>query len=236
MLKALVARWVVRLLLFLLVGAGGYSASHLRGSAEVPRVPAEVATMPGRLAVVKAEAAARVVWHACPSGGPLDVLALDGGKTLVAVAPQPGRYELLAWSASGGEPTDAARCVLVVEGPPAPPAPDAIATALRAAWSNETDPERDRQRRQLAALFRVAASETVRQPHLRTHGDLLATLKQASAALLSDAALPHLRAAIGEQMRRLLPTEPATPLDESARASCAGAFQRIAVAIESLPH
>ncbi|MBX7105362.1 MAG: hypothetical protein K1X57_14860 [Gemmataceae bacterium] len=234
MLKSLLVKWIVRLILLMIAGAGGYSVSRFGTDGAAPSVPTEVTAKPGRLAIIRAESAARIVWHACATPGPLDFLALDGGKTLVAVAPQPGRYELIAWSAHGTEPTEAARCVLKVEAD-VPPAPsDGFTVALQSAWAKETDPDRQRHRRQLAALYRVAASDTVGQPQLRTFGDLFATLKQAAGALIPEAALPAIRSAISDELRRLLPADAAIILDAAARARCAEAFQRVAAALESL--
>jgi hypothetical protein len=235
MRRTFILKWLIRLLAALLLGAGGISAARFRAAdPQPPAVPAELVTRSGRLVVIRAEAAARVVWHACPTAGPLDRLALDQGRTLVAVAPKPGRYELIAWTAHGGEPTDPARCVLRVEGEPAPPAPDAFAAAVQTAWRGETDPDRDRDRRQLAAVYRVAARETVRLPHLRTHGELWATLRQAAAALLPDSALPAVRGVIAAELRQTLPTDAAAPLDDAARGRCAAAFDRVAAALERL--
>jgi hypothetical protein len=87
------------------------------------QIPAEVRSRPGRLIVIEAAAPNIVRWHVC--GGPdrLDLWASPDGKTLIVCTPTPGVYELLAWTAINGVPSDGVRCVVIVETPEPPPAP-----------------------------------------------------------------------------------------------------------------
>src|SRR3954470_13873563 len=61
------------------------------------RLPAEVRARPGRLVRLAAET--------------------DGKMVRWASAPAPGRYRVLAWTVVGDVPSEAAVCVVVVEGP-----------------------------------------------------------------------------------------------------------------------
>jgi len=224
---------LLRLLLWLLVlvgtGTGGWYVARARLEGGALSVPAEVAARPGRITLIHAEAPAKVMWHACPAAEPPDLLPLDDGRSLVFVA-GPGRYELIAWSASGGQPTEAASCVVHVE-PPTPP--DRLTEKLRAAWAKETSPQRDRQRELLAGLYE-AAGETVRQPSLRTLGDVYAALRNAAGTLMPADALSALRAAIAEVLRSFLPADPEATLDDTLRTRCVDAFRRIAATLNQL--
>jgi hypothetical protein len=224
--------------------AGGLAAGayRLRASADgepaALRLPAEVRGRPGRLVVVTAETpAARVRWHAC--GGPdrPDLWCPPDGKTLLLCTPTPGRYELLAWTAAGSEPTEAVACAVLIETPEPPPPPgpaDPFLTALQAAWAAESGTDKAHQRDLLVSLYRVAARDTVRQPQLQTAGDLLAALQQAARSLLPADALAKVRAAVAAELRAKLPTDPAAPLDAAARDRCREQLERVAKALEAL--
>ncbi len=219
--------------------AGGYRIWHRAGDGPPPlRLPAEVRGRPGRLVVVTAEtAAARVRWHACPGPDHPDCWATPDGKTLLFCTPAPGRYQLLAWSAAAGEPTEAVACAVVIETPEPPvppPPPDPFAAALRSAWDAETAPDKAQHRDLLAGLYRVAAQDTVRQPQLQTVGDLLGALQQAARSLLPADALSKVRAAIAAELRAKLPTVPTAPLDAAARDRCREQLERVAKALEAL--
>jgi hypothetical protein len=224
---------VLRALLWLLLlfasGLGGWRVARPRNDGGVLKVPGEVVARPGRIALIPAEAPARVVWHTCPGSPAPDVLPLDDGHTLVFVG-GPGRYELIAWSAAGGQPTEAAKCVVRVE-PEAPP--DRLGEKLRAAWAKESSPQRDRQRELLAGLYE-AAGETVKQPTLRTLGDVYAALRNAAGTLMPADALPALRAAIADELRSALPADPDVVLDDALRSKGADAFRRIAAALNQV--
>jgi hypothetical protein len=170
-------RVLIRLIVLILTALGGWSAARVRTMTALPTppaLPAEVTARPGHLAVIRADANSRVCWHVCPAPQPPDVLQLGDGKELVFVAAQAGRYELIAWSAAGDVPSEAAHCVVKVE-PEAPPAPpDAFQEKLRAAWSAETDPQRFIRRDLLAGVFRIAANDFANSANLKTVGELLA--------------------------------------------------------------
>jgi hypothetical protein len=189
------------------------------------------------VAVTAETAAARVRWHACAGPDRPDLWHAPDGKTLLFCTPTPGRYELWAWTATGNEPTEAVVCAVLVETaePPRPPEPaDPFLAALQAAWSAETDSDKARHRDQLASLYRVAARDTVRQPQLKTVGDLFGALQRAAQSLLPTDALPKVRAAIATELRAKLPTDPAAPLDAAAREGCREQFEHVARLLEEL--
>lgn len=240
-----VRRWLRRLLVILLLATTAAGATMLgRPNRREPaplRLPSEVRGRPGRLVTVQAETpAAQVRWHACRGPDVPDLWHSPDGKTLLFSTPAAGRYDLIAWTASGGLPSEAVGCTIVIETPepPVPPAPpepaDPFLSALRAAWASETAVNRAGQRDKLASLYRIAGLDTVRQTQLHTVGDLFAALQQAAKIVLPADALSKVRATIAAELRAALPTNPETPLDAATRDRCAAQFARVAKALESL--
>jgi hypothetical protein len=170
----------------------------------------------------------------------------------------PGTYRVLAYTALGDMPSAPAYCAVVVVGgpvppppgpfpppvppgpipppvpPPLPPAPtDPMAPALLAAWAGETDPNRHQQAKLLAGLYRQGAT-IANDPKLATAKDLLGVMQQARMALMPDTALLRLRTAIGQELLKVLPTDPAAPMDAQTRANAANIFARVALIVEAL--
>jgi len=238
-------RWLRQILILLLLATTAVGATVLgRPTRHQPvplRLPAEVRGRPGRLVTVQAETpAAQVRWHACRGPDVPDLWHSPDGKTLLFSTPAAGRYDLIAWTASGGLPSEAVACTVVIEtpAPPVPPPPpepvDPFQTALRAAWAAETAADRAAQRDRLASVFRIAGQDTVRQPQLHTVGDLLTALQQAAKIVLPGDALAKVRIAIAAELKANLPTNPDTSLDAATRDRCAEQFSRVAKALESL--
>jgi hypothetical protein len=205
------------------------------------QLPAEVRGRPGRLVTIQAETpAAQVRWHACRGPDVPDLWHSADGKTLLFSTPAVGRYDLIAWTAAGGLPSEAVGCTVVIDTPEPPvpppqPAPvDPFQSALQAAWAGETAADRLVQRDKLTSLYRLAGQDTVRQPQLHSVGDLVAALQQAAKIVLPADALSKVRAAIATELRTALPANPDTPLDAATRDRCAEQFARVAKALESL--
>jgi len=223
-------RWLIYLLLVGGAASGGYAIARWPRPVYDSRldIPSEVRAQPGRLTVIQCASAAKVCWHVCQTTFMPDVLPLDDGKTLVFVAAAAGKYELWAWSAANGTPTEAARCVVYVEGP----APiDPLIEALRTAWAKESSANKSRYRDALANVYRVGADDLVRQA--TTVGELYAAIRRSAQAVLPDDALSHVRTAIGEALRQRLPTTDG-PMTEDIRKRCAVAFRAVAEALRKL--
>ena len=197
-------------------------------------LPAELRARPGRLTLIRATASGRVCWHVCPAPQAPDALPLGDGKELVFVAAQAGNYELIAWTAGSDGPTEATHCTVKVESEEPPIPPDPLLEKLRAAWSQESDPQRTTRRDLLAAVYRTAADTTIKSSTLHNLGELFTALRQAANAVLPDDALPNIRAAIGEELRKTLPLDPETKMDDAMREKCSTTFRRIADALKTL--
>ena len=90
------------------------------------KLPAEVKGEPGAFVRVTAETKGKMVqWFAVDTGlnlFPVDLLR--DTKTAVVTASRPGRYRLLAYSATGDEPgAPAVTTVVIGDAPPVPPGP-----------------------------------------------------------------------------------------------------------------
>lgn len=225
----------------LLFGLAGSAPAPRRDPPPAVRLPADVQGRPGHLIQIEADAGGHSVrWHACRGPEQPDLWSPADGRVLLFVTPKPGQYDVIAWTAAGDVPSEAAHCTVRVEEetpppPPAPPMPvDPFAQALQAAWAGEAAADKARQRDLLAGLYRVAATDTVRQPQVKTLGDLLATLQQAARSLLPADALPKVRAAVAEELRRTLPTAASAPLDDALRGQCGRQIARVAEALEAL--
>lgn len=90
------------------------------------KLPAEVKGDVGSFIAVKAETDGSVVKF-YPLDAGLSVFPADlltDKKTTVVVAARSGRYRIMAWTAKGDVPSDAAVCVVIIgDVPPTPPTP-----------------------------------------------------------------------------------------------------------------
>jgi hypothetical protein len=199
------------------------------------RLPAEVKARPGRLVKLAAESDGKLVRWASASED-ADLIPFPDGRQAIFSAAQPGRYRVLAWTAVGDVPSEAAVCTVVVDGPTPPPPPspnDPLAEALRAAYAADPSPQKSAHRVSLAALYRQAAT-TCRDPDVKTAGNLFGVLKSATAKLVPDDALTALRQRVAEELRKVLPLAPDAALEPAARGSAAQLFAKLAAILEGL--
>jgi hypothetical protein len=205
-------------------------------------LPDKVRTSPGRLVKLEASGGKIIRWASCSAD--CDLIVSESGRWAVFSCLVPGSYRVLAWTAAGDVPSEAAVCTVLVEGTtpgprpppqPEPPAPaDELAKALAAAWAREQSPAREAHRDLLAGLYRGAV-ETAGREKIKTAGELYRVLAEAGTKLLPADALPHVRQALAGYLDRRLPTKPAEPLTAEVRARAAVEFARIADALEKLP-
>lgn len=197
-------------------------------------LPAEVNAAPGRIVQLKAETTGRSVRWALASDD-ADLIPFPGGKVALFSAAKPGRYLVFAWTAAGDEPSEAARCVVVVGSPPGPgPPTDPFAAELQRLFASDPTPDKAAHRAQLAALYREAVA-FAKRPDVRTAGELAARIRSAAAALLPADALTNIRKRIAEEIAKTLPVDGDRPLDPATRSAAGHLFDRIATALESIP-
>ena len=187
-------------------------------------LPAEVSTPPGRIVVLKAETAGEVVrWASLAEG--VDLLPFPDGKTAVFCSSTPGRFTVLAWTASGNVPSEAARVVVVV-GTPTPVSLD-FAQELRALVA-AADGE---QVTKLAAAYRGAA-ELAGKPDITTAGQLAEQVRALVRAALPTDALGAIRKRIATESGTRLPAGPDTPVTPEIRGVAGKLFLDIATILE----
>jgi hypothetical protein len=186
-------------------------------------VPAELKAKTLQLFELKANAPGEVLWDV-PEELQSRVVASE--KCVVLLAVRPGRYVVRAATAEGGKPA-LARCVVVVEGAPAPePDADRLEGALRAAYAAETHPRKAEHLALYAELLREAARADVLDARLATAGQLQAKLHAAAERLIGGG-LVALRKVAWAEVLKVLPEE-STALDLDRRGQTAALFGRLA--------
>lgn len=216
-------------------------------------VPGEVKAKPGRLVRLTAESDGKIIRWAIGSED-ADLIPSESGRYAIFSSPTPGRYLVLAWTCVGGEPTEAARCVVIVEGtpppgpnpnpgpgpgpapgptpPPVPPA-DPLLDTLKAIYGADSGKDKVKNVKALAGIYREGAKVS-RDPQVTTARQLYEALGKAAAIALPGDALPALRDRLGVELRTALPTDPAASLDEPTREKASAMFARLAGLLEML--
>jgi hypothetical protein len=186
------------------------------------QLPKKVTGKPGAFIEIKAQTLNKVVkWYALDEGlNVFPVELLRDTKTLVVVAPQEGSYRIIAWTAEGDVPSDAATCLVVVGDspdppPPAPPDPaaDNLTKALRQAYLNDKDPQKAQHLAALKRLYKDLAPPHIRDNSVQTLGDLFDALQQERKKVLADGDLLTLRTACGDYLNQELRGKPSDLLD-----------------------
>lgn len=106
---------------------------------------------------------------------------------------------------------------------------DAFKAAIQKAFTAEADLDKATSTAKLAALYRNASKTTVNDTQIKTNGALFDTMKVASRSMLSENAIPKVRAEIGKRLNPLS-SAAATPID---RSKLAIEFAAIADALEA---
>jgi hypothetical protein len=196
------------------------------------KLPAEANGQPGRIVRLTAETAAKHVrWYLVSEDA--DLVPFPEGKVALFSAPKAGRYTVLAWTAAGDVPSDAAKCVVVVGDPVVPGPADPFARDLRKQFVEDGSTEKSRHVAQLAALYREAIAYA-EKAEVATAGDLAARIRAAAATLLPAEAIVGLRKRIAEEIAKELPLDGDKPLDAATRTKAAKLFERIAARLEEL--
>ncbi len=148
-----------------------------------------------------------------------------------------GRYEvqLTTLAIVDGVPEfdQVERVVTLGKGGPVPPPPDdPLVKALQDAYATDTDADKAKHVKALAALYRQAAKMDLSTE--ATAGDLQTTLRKAAAQLLPATALDKTRAAVAVELKKVLPATPGEPLTVDTRRAAQALFAKLALALEVL--
>jgi hypothetical protein len=184
----------------------------------------------GDLVEVVAESGAELVtWDASDGLKIVYPKSDPAQKTVYVHTKTQGTYALVA-SIPNGKETRAAICIVQV-GPPQPAPVPGFQERLQAAFT--ADAATPQQAALLAALYRKAATSTVRDPGLATGAALLAEMQRAVKLLgLPAGSLAKTARAIADELNVSFAN--AAALDIPTRDRLAAAFVRIADALEKL--
>lgn len=200
-------------------------------------LPPAVAARPGRLVQIAAKTDCKLIrWYL--AGDDADLIVMESTRSAIFSAMAPGRYRILAWTAAGDIPSEAAVCVVTVgSAPPAPPGPvvpvDPLAVALKGLFEAYQDPAKATQLAALADVYRRAAKAAT-DPEIKTAGDLFAFARRQAVAVLPPMALEAIRAKLGEELAAVLPTDPDAALTPSIRTAATEIYNKLAGILESL--
>jgi hypothetical protein len=213
------------------------SSSTQSPSVPVVDLPAEVKVQAGRLVKLNAKSTGKVIRWVLTSED-ADLIVSESGTWAIFSAPRNGKYLVLAWTAAGDIPSEAAKCWIIVgEVPPGPgpnPNPDpsdALWVPLKSAWAMESAEDKAKLGK-LIALFDQAASTTA-TVNLQTVKQLNDALKASRVTLIGES-LPKIREVINGEFQKTLPTAVNAPLDPSARSLCIAQFSRISALLKRL--
>jgi len=207
----------------------------LLGAEPAVQLPPTLQAKPGRLVQIAAKSEQKIVkWFLI--GEDADLIVMESTKAAIFSATNPGSYRVLAWTAAGDTPSDAAVCVIRVGEPPAPVPPtpaDPLLATLQGIYGGLQDPKKDEYRRMLAAVYRQAAA-TANDPQLRTAGELYAVIRRAAVKVLPDEVLQPIRERLGEEIASVLPTDTDAALTDEVRKKAVNIYQRFANILENL--
>jgi hypothetical protein len=206
------------------------------------KLPAELKIQPATISELKAETTGKhVKWVVLTPG--LSTRACESGRTLLVSGP-PGRYELLAYTAAGDVPSEAARCVVVISKddkkeddktppiPPKPKPPDELRKRLSAAIAADKATSADVL--QLAAVYRESV-KVVNDAELPSSKELLRRLREVSASLLTTPdAMTTVRELVAMELASLLGPPSDEVLTVAQRKLAAELFNRLSTTLEEL--
>jgi hypothetical protein len=194
-------------------------------------LPAEVQTEAGWPVSVNADTTGKKVsWRVIGKAW-----LFSQGHTALVGAPTPGTYEIMAWTAIGNEPTEAAICILTVgQKPPVPgPVPqpdDPLVQALQDSF--KTDGGTAEQRDQLADVYAQFAKTVQDQPWTNV-GQIFDTLHLSVQGSVGDG-LKKTRESIGKFLSSKLPTNRQAAVDQATKDLCSKSFIAVSKALKQV--
>jgi hypothetical protein len=196
------------------------------------KLPTELRASPGRIVQLKAETSEKNVrWYLVTEDA--DLVPFPEGKIALFSAPKAGRYTVLAWTAAGDVPSDAAKCIIIVGDAIAPPVADPWLRDFQKLFHEDSSSDKASHLAQLAALYREAIQFTDKTD-IATVGDLAARIRTAAGALVPADSLVAVRKRIAEMIAKELPGDGDQPLDSATRTKAAKLFGRLATLLEDI--
>ena len=213
-----------------------WSATVLCGAEPRVLLPAEIKAKPGRLVRIEATTDGKVVkWLSMSEDADIVPFPPDG-KVALFTAPSIGRHRVIAWTALGDVPSEAASCVVVVGNPDPVPPPkpvDSLLQAVQKAYSEEADTNKAVLKGSLASLYKMGA-ETASDTAITTWGRLFEVMGDAARRMGVAGKLPGVQKVIQSELQLSLPADTEKMLDAFGRDSAAKAFRKIATLLETV--
>lgn len=234
-----------RSLLLSLIFLAAFSAQSW---AAYVKLPQEVSGEVGAFLKISADSDGKVIrWFALDKGlnlFPTDLL--KDTKTAVVSSSTPGRYRLLAYTASGDEPSEPAVCTVVIGGalpPPTPPGPSPNPAPpqpappsfhpFREAFLKEDDPARKELTLKLAALYRQFANTLSEgKGNFATWGELYEAMNAAAKSLGVNGKVMKVQAAVQLELKSKLTSTSSEPFTSSSRSLASLTFLAVSRALD----
>ena len=186
----------------------------------------------------------------------VDLIVSESGRWAVFQSLKPGVYQVAVYTALADIPSDPAIItVTVTNGPipnpnppeptpptpnpePNPPAPDDITKdvlymKLAPIYAADADPNKKDQKAKLITVYKQAI-DLINKYQYSTASDYIAQVHIVAAQYLAPTALKALRSAIGEELNKVLPTDPNAKFDKATEDICVRQFTRVIKLLESL--
>jgi hypothetical protein len=171
---------------------------------------------------VTLSAGARSEWALIDVGPTLRVST--DGATAVIRSESPGTFRLLVITDGKAQFRS-----VTIGGPPVPPLPNPLRERLKAAYDTDKDADKAERARDLAALYRQAAT-LAESNEVPTSGELLRRIRDAGTVLIGPDKLVNLRKQVAVELAVILSED--APLTDQQRKDLATLFRSMAVALE----
>lgn len=193
------------------------------------KLPDKVSGNSGDYIYVTATTSGTVVkWHVIDAGLKLLPFNLLKDTKTAVVTASPGTYRLSAVTADDKGLSEIVETVVTVNGPV-----DPVFVSLQAAYTANTDLQKDQQRKELSQLYRQIPS-TSSTSKMKTVADLLSTMQTVRKGLMPDTALAAERKVIETYLNTALNLKPTATLDATTLAAISKEFSKVAQYLSQL--
>ena len=202
-------------------------------------LPPEIHGMPGAfISIPSATDGKQVQWVVLDKGLNLfPVELLRDSKTCVVTTTLEGRYRVLAYTATGDNPSKPAITLVIIGSPPAPePEPDnpeeatKLSREIRAIYRALNEEDKQGKALKLAAIYKGLVA-VAKDPTIETTGDLLGAAKIAANKQLAPTDLKEIRDKLSKQFVGF-PDDAAVIITAEMRLKFAAVFKDVSKAIE----
>lgn len=202
-------------------------------------LPPEIHGMPGAfISIPSSTDGKQVQWVVLDKGLNLfPVELLRDSKTCVVTTTTEGRYRVLAYTATGDNPSKPAITLVIICSPPAPePEPDnpeeatKLSREIRSIYRALNEEDKQGKALKLAAIYKGLVA-TAKDPSIETTGDLLGAAKIEANKVLAPTDLKEIRDKLSKQFVGF-PDDASVIITAEMRLKFAAVFKDVSKAIE----